>query len=87
MRLESERFYWKNKREVDFVIKSENNLKALNVSLGERVEEREKASLNEFKERHGEVKELLLITKDTGKTENDITFIPLWKWLLNEGKY
>jgi uncharacterized protein len=86
IRLENERFYWKNKREVDFVIKSENTLNAINVSLGERIEERERASLLEFKDHYNDVKELLLITKDTERKEQDITLIPLWKWLLTVGK-
>lgn len=76
-------YYWKNKREVDFVVERGKILEAINVSCGEEIERREIESLLEFKEKHKRTRKLLLITKDTEKTEEGIIFIPLWKWLLN----
>lgn len=80
-------YYWKNKGEVDFVIKEkDNSLIAINVSYTDNIEEREWRALEEFSasEEFGKyVKELVLLTKDTEKVENKIRYVPLWKWLLS----
>ncbi|MBI2507925.1 ATP-binding protein [Candidatus Woesearchaeota archaeon] len=80
-------YYWKNKGEVDFVIKNKNQkLTAINVSYTDRIGEREIKTLLEFKEKFkSKVEELILLTKDTEKLEN-IRYIPLWKWLLEDQK-
>ncbi|MBI5228078.1 ATP-binding protein [Candidatus Micrarchaeota archaeon] len=80
-------YYWKNKREVDFVIKNnDQTLTALNVSYADEINEREILSLREFKLQYkNKVKELVLITENTEKQEHGIIFIPLWKWLLLNG--
>lgn len=86
MRREKEIYYWKNGGEVDFIVKEEDNsLTAINVSYTDRIEEREIQALEEFSGVEGfgaQVKELLLLTKDTEKTENGIRYMPLWKWML-----
>ena len=76
-------YYWKNKGEVDFVVKQKNNsLSAINVSYTDDIDEREMKSLIEFKENFKKTKELIIITKSLEKTEKGIRFIPVWKWLL-----
>ncbi len=82
-RREKEIFYWKNKNEVDFVIKNaDNSLEAINVSYTNEINERETKGLQEFKKEFKKTKKLTLITKDLEKKENGIKFTPLWKWLL-----
>jgi len=82
-RKEKDIYYWKNKGEVDFIIKEKDqSLKAVNVSFTEEINEREIKALLEFKKEFKKVKELILITKEIEKEENRIKFIPLWKWLL-----
>jgi len=84
-RRQKEIFYWKNKNEVDFVIKNaDNSLEAINVSYTDEINEREIKGLQGFKKEFKKTKKLTLITKDTEKKENGINFIPLWKWLLTE---
>lgn len=88
MRREKEVYYWKNGGEVDFVIKEENNsLIAINVTYSDSLAEREISALKKFSkedEISPRIKELILLTKDTEKTENGITYIPLWKWMLEK---
>jgi hypothetical protein len=73
-------YYWKNKYEVDFVIK-EPNLIAINVTFTDETPEREIKALLEFKDKFKNSM-LMLITKNTEKIQDNIKFIPLWKWLL-----
>lgn len=77
-------YYWKDRGEVDFIIKEKDQaLEAINVCYGEEINEREIKSLKECKEKFkGRIKTLTLITKDTEKEEEGIRFVPLWKWLL-----
>jgi predicted AAA+ superfamily ATPase len=85
---QAEIYYWKNKGEVDFVIKEGLRVKELIqvcYSMNEKTEKREVSSLmkamDEFKLREG-----LIITEDLDTEENvdgkKIRFHPLWKWLL-----
>ena len=84
-RQDKQPYYWKNKNEVDFVIKNaDNSLEAINVSYTDEINERETKGLHEFKKEFRKTKKLTIITKDTEKKENGINFIPLWKWLLTE---
>lgn len=75
-------YYWMNKKEVDFIINRDAGLEAINVSFGPQIDNREIDSLVEFSKKFKKVKKLILITKDTEKTENNIEFVPLYKWLL-----
>ncbi len=77
-------YYWKNKMEVDFVVKNnDQSLVAINVSYGDAISERETKGLLELKENFGsKVKELVLLTKNTERSEQGIRLVPLWKWLL-----
>ena len=83
-RRSKEPYYWKNKGEVDFVIKDrDSSLTAINVSYTDDIDERETKALLEFADEFSpKVKELILLTKDLEKTEGRIKIIPLWKWLM-----
>lgn len=83
-RRSKEPYYWKNKGEVDFVIKDrDSSLTAINVSYTDEIDERETKALLEFADEFSpKVKELILLTKDLEKTEGKIKIIPLWKWLI-----
>lgn len=82
-RRETEPYYWKNKGEVDFVIKNKDrSLTAINVSYTNEIEKREVKALLEFKKEFKKTKELIILTKDLEKQEQGIRFIPLWKWVL-----
>lgn len=76
-------YYWKNKGEVDFMVKG-TPLLALNVSYADAVNERELRALQECKEKWGKNQKLVLLTRDLEKKEKGIHYIPLWKWLLQE---
>lgn len=80
-------YYWKNKREVDFVIKNKGqSLTVINVSYTDEVNEREIGGLLEFKEKFkSKTRELFLLTKDTERSEQGVQLVPLWKWLLIQG--
>ena len=84
-RRRKEPYYWKNKGEVDFVIKDmDSSLTAINVSYTDDIDERETKALLEFADEFSpKVKELILLTKDLEKTEGRIKIIPLWKWLIH----
>jgi len=76
-------YYWKDKEEIDFVIKTPKGITAINVSYTDEINKRETNSLLEFKKKYKtKVKELIVITKDTAAKNKGITFIPLWVWLL-----
>ncbi len=76
-------YYWKNKNEVDFIIKKPNNtLEAINVCYSNTIPERELKGLKEFKKQFPKTKKLIIITKNLEKKEKQIQFTPLWKWLL-----
>ncbi len=76
-------YYWKNKGEVDFVVKNkDHSLTAINVSYTDEIKEREIKALLEFKKESPKTKELILLTKNTERIDKDIKYIPVWKWLL-----
>ena len=82
-RLGEDVFYWKGKKEVDFVVKEKDQgLIAINVSYTDDIDEREIKGLLEFKKKFKKTKKMALLTKDLEKKEKGIYFIPLWKWLL-----
>lgn len=84
-RREKQVYYWKNKHETDFVIKNkDNSLEAINVTYSNEISQREIQGLLEFKKQFKKTKKLLILTKDTEKKEQEITFTPLWKWLLQK---
>jgi len=84
LRREKEFYYWSGKNEVDFVIKNKDgSLDAINVSYTNDIDEREVLGIKEFRDTFDDkAGEFVVLTKDVSKTEDGITFIPLWKWLL-----
>ena len=85
---EAEIYYWKNKGEVDFVIKEGLRVKELIqvcYAIDEKTEEREVKSLLKAMDEFT-LKEGLVITEDVDKDEDvankKIVYRPLWKWLL-----
>jgi len=77
-------YYWLNNFEVDFVVKNKDNkLTAINVTYTDDIPDRETKGLNEMRQKCRNVDKCIVITKDADYIENDIYFIPLWKWLLN----
>jgi predicted AAA+ superfamily ATPase len=79
-------YYWKKKKEVDFVIKSaDNTLVAINVCYTDDIPDREVESLHEFEKEFGnKVKGRIILTKDLEEERDGIAYIPLWKWLILE---
>jgi predicted AAA+ superfamily ATPase len=76
-------YFWKEKREVDFIVRQDSNLTAINVTFTDEIAPREKEGLLEFKEKYKNV-HLVIITKELEQTDADgIQYIPLWKWLLS----
>jgi len=74
-------FFWKEKREVDFIIREGSDLIAMNVTYTNDVSKREIEGLLEFKERYKNA-ELVMLTKELEQTDNNkVKYIPLWKWL------
>ncbi len=84
-------YYWKDhqQHEVDFVVKEGPKVvQLIQVTLassGEELKEREIRSLHKATLAL-RCTEALVITWDYERKEENITFIPLWKWLLREGK-
>ena len=88
---DTELYYWKDhqQREVDFVIKKGKNIEQLiqvtSASEHNQIEKREYTGLLKASEEL-RCKNLLMITWDYEIKETidgkEITFIPLWKWLL-----
>jgi predicted AAA+ superfamily ATPase len=79
----NEVFYWKRRREVDFVAWQNGKLRGINVSYGRELGDAETGSLLEFQDSVGKSNaDMTIITKDTEKIDRDISFCPLWKWLL-----
>jgi len=81
-RKEQEVYFWKGKKEVDFIVREGNKLTAINVAYTDTPHKRETEGLMEFKERYSDPK-LNLITKELEQTEEGVNYIPLWKWLLD----
>jgi len=77
-------FYWKNKQEIDFVIKEKNNkLTAINVNYTDKINEREIKGLQEFQKKYkSKINELLILSKNLEEKKEGINIIPIWKWLL-----
>ena len=74
-------YFWREKREVDFIVREESNLTAMNVTYTNDISKREIEGLLEFKEKYKNTK-IVILTKELEQTDkNKIKYIPLWKWL------
>lgn len=77
-------YYWKSKKEVDFVVQN-RQLKLFNVSYADKLHERELAGILEGLKEFNLGKGLILTKNyfDTRKIDGKIIeYIPLWVWLL-----
>jgi len=84
-RQQKEIYYWKEKGEVDFIIKNkDHSIDLINVCYADDIPKREIDSINEFIVKYPKIKinNKIILTKDVGKKEKGINFIPLWEWLL-----
>lgn len=75
-------YFWKGRKEVDFVVREGNRLTAINVTYTDIPHKRETEGLTEFKEKYADAK-LIMITKDLEQKERGINHVPLWKWMLD----
>ncbi len=77
-------YFWKGTGEVDFLIMHrDSSFTAINVCYSDDMPEREVRGLSECSQiLSGEVRRMILITKDLEREENGVMFVPLWKWLL-----
>jgi len=76
-------YFWKGKREVDFIIRENDKLIAMNITYADDISKREREGLLKFKEKYKNA-ELMIITKELEQIDkNKIKYIPLWKWLLD----
>jgi predicted AAA+ superfamily ATPase len=85
---QTEIYYWKNRGEVDFVIKNGMKVEELIqvcYSINEETEKREVSALVDAMDEFG-LDAGLIITDDIEREEEiggmRIIFMPLWKWLL-----
>jgi hypothetical protein len=82
-RRNKEVYFFKGKREIDFIIKEGNKLFAMNITYTNDVSKREVEGLLEFKEKYKDA-ELIIITKEVEKIDKyKIKYIHLLKWLLS----
>jgi predicted AAA+ superfamily ATPase len=79
-----ETYFWKGKNEVDLVTRDKKGIiQAINVTYGKNIDSREEKGLMEFRDEFGKTKITLhIITQNIEKTEKEIRYVPLWKWLL-----
>ncbi|MCI2415723.1 MAG: DUF4143 domain-containing protein [Candidatus Aramenus sp.] len=84
---DQEVFYWKGKREIDFVVaKNFNPTTLIQVTYAtDRVEERKVEGILEAKSQL-KVDDALIITWDYSGEVKGVRAVPLWKWLLEDDK-
>jgi hypothetical protein len=77
-------FYWRDGGgSVDFVTREDKEFLGINVAYGREPDPAGMRSLLALRGAAGRREtDLTVITKDTERTENGISFVPLWKWLL-----
>ncbi len=79
--------YWKETNEIDFIVQAPGEpLTLLNVCYTNDIPERELKGFAEFVSMYPDVPvRKILLTEDLSlQLENDVTVIPLWRWLLTE---
>ncbi|HRS42765.1 MAG TPA: ATP-binding protein [Candidatus Diapherotrites archaeon] len=78
-------YYWRGKGEIDFVVKNKDgSVDLINVCYSGEIPQREVDSITEFIEKYPrkKISKCLILTKDIEKTEKNIEYLPIWKWLL-----
>jgi uncharacterized protein len=84
-RKQKEIYYWREKGEVDFVIKNkDHSVDLINVCYADDIPKREMDSITEFIKKYPKIKinKKIILTKDLENKDKGIEFIPLWEWLL-----
>lgn len=80
--------YWKNKNEIDFVIKNkDHSCDLINVSFSDQPPVRETKGFDEFihmHPSHSKVRRKIIVTHQLEKKETEIRYIPLYKFLLSD---
>jgi uncharacterized protein len=78
-------FYWKNKQEIDFVVKENDKLTSINVNYTDKINDRELSGLKEFKNKHkSKINKLIILSKNIEEKREEIEIIPIWKWLISQ---
>ncbi len=79
--------YWKKGYAIDFVLKNpDNTLSAVSFTYTDTIPSEKMDGFREFNREFGcQVKDRMLITKDTAQLKGDVRCVPLWKWLLGVG--
>jgi predicted AAA+ superfamily ATPase len=77
-----ELYYWKEKKEVDFIARKGEQTTAFNVCYEDVVPPREIEGLKMVRSSGLECDRLYLITRDTEQDIDGIRCLPLWQWLL-----
>ena len=76
-------YYWKDKNEIDFVVKNDNNsIDLINVSFTNTMEERETKGFLQFEKNNKKIRKKIIITDNLEKKSDGIEYIPLYKFLL-----
>ena len=76
-------YYWKQKREVDFIARRDDETIAVNICYTDTPVEREIEGLKELQHSDLKVDKSLLVTRDSEINVEGIHSIPLWQWLIS----
>ena len=83
-----EYYYWRNRYEVDFIVKTSEGLQPIEVKYKNQVKKKDLTGLLEFM-RKNEVKEGIVVTKDYSGDEEiegrKIKYVPAWRFLIGMG--
>ena len=84
-RREKDVFYWKGKNEIDFVVKNKDGtIELINVTYANEINARELKGFEQFDVIKRKVVRQRVITRHLEEKKNDIEYIPLYKFLLEE---
>jgi len=76
-------FYWKNKQEIDLIVKERDKLIAINVNYTDKIKDRELSGLKEFENKYkSKINKLIILSKNIEEKKENVEIIPIWKWLL-----
>jgi uncharacterized protein len=84
LRRENSISYWFSKNEIDFVVSIKNKLILINVCYADVIPERETKGFFDFEKEHKNVIKKIIVTNNLEKIENNVHYIPLYKFLLSK---
>lgn len=76
-------FFWRRTHEVDMIILEQGIVLPVEVKYTNTIREKDLSGLYAFMDKF-QVDKGIVLTKQVEKKEKGISFIPLWKWLLDE---